>query len=201
MGHIGTVDSRARAGVSLLRVTARQPSLRDALDLGRLGADRAADRLGLAGVRTDLSRGARASCDRSRRTSPPCCSLSLRHDRLRRRRRSLARSSASCGTWSARATRPQPWELALLGIAQPLEGTGPAGRDRDRRRAPARRPPAGRRRRRAHAALLRHLDPAAREPAPAPRALRARAGPCRSASTPMHASATCSTVSPRTRRW
>src|SRR5262245_43207869 len=51
---------RARGGVSLVSVTAREPSLQEALDLGRLGADRAADRLRLAGVGRIVRRGWRA---------------------------------------------------------------------------------------------------------------------------------------------
>src|SRR5262249_26217261 len=112
--------SRARGNVSLVSVTAHQPPLQEALDLGRLGVDRAADRLGLAGVGRIVRRGWRAM-------RPPAP-----HPAAPGRASLGAIAPLVCiGLWLGfrvvwdlvgQGNAPAAWELALLGITRPPEG-------------------------------------------------------------------------------
>src|SRR5262249_6526008 len=94
--------------------------LQEALDLGRLGVDRAADRLGLAGVGRIVRRGWRAM----RPLAPHLAAL-------------VVASLVTIGTlvciglwlgfrvvWDlvGQGNAPAAWELALLGITRPPEG-------------------------------------------------------------------------------
>jgi ABC-type multidrug transport system fused ATPase/permease subunit len=101
-------------------VTAQEPSLQEALDLGRLRADRAADRLGLAGVGRIVRRGWRAM----RPLAPHLVALVVAS--------LVTIATLVCiGLWLGfrvvwdlvgQGKPPAPWELALLGISQPAEG-------------------------------------------------------------------------------
>jgi ABC-type multidrug transport system fused ATPase/permease subunit len=119
-GNGARVDSHAHHGVSVACVTAREPSLQEALDLARLGADRAADRLGLGGVGRVVRRGWRAM----RPLAPHLAAVVL-----------LSLLTIAClvgvGLWLGfrvvwdlvgQGSPPAAWELALLGIAQAPEG-------------------------------------------------------------------------------
>jgi ABC-type multidrug transport system fused ATPase/permease subunit len=105
-------------------VTAHEPSVPEALDLGHLGADRAADRLGLAEVARIIRRGWRAM----RPLTPHLAALVIV---------SLLTiaSLVSIGLWLGfrvvwdlvgQGTTPAAWELALLGITQPPPPEGQA---------------------------------------------------------------------------
>ncbi len=98
-------------------MTAREPSLKEALDLARLGADREAARLWSAGVGRIIRRGWRLM----RPLAPHLVALVV-----------ASLLTIAClvavGLWLGfrvvwdligQGTAPAPWELALLGIAQP----------------------------------------------------------------------------------
>jgi ABC-type multidrug transport system fused ATPase/permease subunit len=101
-------------------VTAREPSLQDALELGHLGADRAADRQGLADVVRIVRRGWRAMRP-----------LALHLAALVVVSLVTIATLVSIGLWLGfrvvwdlvgQGTTPAPWELALLGLAPPPAG-------------------------------------------------------------------------------
>jgi ATP-binding cassette subfamily B protein len=99
---------------------ATQDALDDSLDLTRLGADRTADRLGLAGTGRILRRGSRLL-----RPLAPHLALLLIGSLV------TIAVFVVAGLWLAfrvvwdligQGTTPAPWELALLGITSPLAG-------------------------------------------------------------------------------
>src|SRR5262245_61390062 len=104
----------------MMSVTAREPSLQEALDVGRLGADRAADRLGPAGVGGIVRRGWRAM----RPLAPYLAALVIAS--------LVTIATLVCiGLWLGfrvvwdligQGKTPWAWELVLLGISQPAEG-------------------------------------------------------------------------------